>query len=216
MNVSRKTSPIKLLVTDIDNTLFDWVTYYTTAIDALLQVVSSKVGVSLEVLSAEAKNVFEAHGSIEYPFLAQELPSVDKYYASDIDKMLIELVKPARAAFVEAGLKVLKTYDGVIDTLAEIRATYPDMKLVALTDAPRYVAMWKLNKLGILHSFDAVYGLPDPRLPTDNVQGRVKVDPEILLKHLQKKDFGYAGKIRILPEEYEKPGTRGLKMVLMD
>src|SRR5690606_11939704 len=28
--------------------------------------------------------------------------------------------------------------------------------------------------------------------------------------------FGFQGKIRILPDKYEKPGTRGLKTVLMD
>lgn len=46
--------------------------------------------------------------------------------------------------------------------------------------------------------------------------GRVKVDPEILLKHLQQSNFDFKGRIRILSDEHEKPGTRGLKTVLMD
>ena len=73
-----------------------------------------------------------------------------------------------------------------------------------------------MNKLGLLAYFDAIYGLPDPRIPTSEEHGRIKVDPEILLKHLQQSKFGFNGKIRILPDEYEKPGTRGLKTVLMD
>ncbi|MGK3850798.1 hypothetical protein ABI057_15435, partial [Enterococcus faecium] len=65
-------------------------------------------------------------------------------------------------------------------------------------------------------SFDAVYGLPDPRLPTHDKLGKVKVGSEILLKHLSQHNFAFAGKIRVLPDDYEKPGRRGLKTVLMD
>ena len=83
-------------------------------------------------------------------------------------------------------------------------------------DAPRYVAMWKLNKLGLLAEFDAIYGLPDPKIPIDKATQQVKVQQEILLKHLSRQDFDFPGKIRTLPDEYEKPGTRGLRTVLMD
>ena len=69
---------------------------------------------------------------------------------------------------------------------------------------------------GLLRYFSAVYGLPDPSITIDAETQQVKVDKEILLKHLQKSNFGFAGRIRILPEDYEKPGTKGLKTVLMD
>ena len=82
-----------LLVTDIDNTIFDWVTYYVTAFDALLELLSETIGVSVAQLAGEAKGVFAAHGSIEYPFLVQELPSVLNYYGDDIDRMLHEAVE---------------------------------------------------------------------------------------------------------------------------
>lgn len=207
---------LSLFVTDIDNTLFDWVRYYVAAFSALLREVSRITGVPYAQLAEEAKGVFVRHGSIEYPFVVQELPSVIASSGEDIDKMLDQVVRPARDAFNAAAESHLKTYDGVPETLAAFRAQHPQVPLVALTDAPRYVAMWKLNKLSILPLFDAVYGLPDPRLPTSAKHNRVKVDPEILLKHLQQSNFGYAGRIRILPDDYEKPGTKGLKTVLMD
>jgi FMN phosphatase YigB (HAD superfamily) len=213
---SKNETPYKLIVTDIDNTVFDWVGYYVTAFNALLDTVASTIGSSRELLAAEARAVFSEHGSIEYPFLAQELVSVNKFYGSDIDRMLSEAVAPGRDAFMAAAQSVLKPYDDVPRTLAAIKKRFPDLPIVALTDAPRYVAMWKLNKLGLLEHFDAVYGLPDPRVPTCEINRRVKVDPEILLKHLQQSNFGFKGKIRILPDDYEKPGIRGLKTVLMD
>lgn len=216
MPSSKKTKKYDLIVTDIDNTVFDWVRYYVTSFNALLDTVAGIIGSSREVLAAEAKDVFSRHGSIEYPFLAQELDSVNRYYGSDIDRMLTEAVSPAREAFMAAAQKVLTPYADVAKTLAKLKENAPDLPIVALTDAPRYVAMWKLNKLGLLEYFDAVYGLADPRVPTCELTRRVKVDPEILLKHLQQSNFGFRGRIRILPDDYEKPGVRGLKTVLMD
>ena len=206
----------KLFVTDIDNTLFDWVGYYVVAIRALLAEVEAITRVPKAQLYCEARDVFTAHASIEYPFVVQELPSVIQHFGDDIDGMLRQVVNPARAAFLAAGAVKLTPFAGVVATLTELRRRCPQLPCVALTDAPRYVAMWKLNKLGLLPFFDAVYGLPDPRLPTHEKLARVKVDSEILLKHVSRHNFAFAGKVRILPDEYEKPGTRGLKTVLMD
>lgn len=209
-------SGIGLFVTDIDNTLFDWVRYYVHAFSALLEAVETETKVPWVILAEEAKQVFVEHGSIEYPFLVQELPSVSKHYGDDIDAMLATVVRSARQRFNVEADRYLVPYEGVSTALGAFRAAHPGVPVVALTDAPRYVAMWKLNKLGLLQHFDAVYGLADPRIPTCENAGRVKVDPEILLKHLRQNAFGFKGRIRILPDDYEKPGTKGLKTVLMD
>jgi len=206
----------KLVVIDIDNTVFDWVRYYVTAISALFSKVEEVTGISQEVLASDARQVFTRYSSIEYPFLIQEMPSVLAFYNNNIDKMLEQAVEPGRKAFLDAAGSCLVPYPDVRDAFARYKKEFSGLPLVALTDAPRYVAMWKLNKLGILANFDAVYGLADPRIPTCDENNRVKVDPRILLKHLQQSNFGFGGKIRILPDEYEKPGTRGLKTVLMD
>jgi phosphoglycolate phosphatase len=203
---------IRLLVTDIDNTLFDWVTYYSVAFDALLKQLSTDVGVGYDQLAQESSAVFSAHKSIEYPFVVQELPSVIHHFGDDIDGLLNKAVRPAREAFMRAAEPHLRSYKNVKETLGT--ANQMGIPVIALTDAPRYVAMWKLNKLGLLDHVNAVYGLADPKIPTQN--GRIKVEPEILLKHLQQVNFNYRGVIRTLPDEYEKPGYRGLKTVLMD
>lgn len=208
--------PIKLLVLDIDNTVFDWVTYYVHCMDSLFTRVGSLTGIPKADLAAEAKKVFEAQGSIEYPFLIQELPSVCRYYGEDIHRMLDEAVNQGREAFNQTSASWLQPYQGVLDTFADLKANQSRLPIVALTDAPRYVAMWKLNKLGILHYFDSVYGLSDPKIPSDEHTKKPKVDPEILYKHLQQNAFGFSGRVRTLPEEYEKPGVRGLRTVLMD
>ena len=75
---------MRLIVTDIDNTLFDWVEYYTEAFLALLEAVGKIVDVDPAILATQAQKVFTEHRSIEYPFLIQELPSVIAFYGDDI------------------------------------------------------------------------------------------------------------------------------------
>ncbi len=206
----------KLIVLDIDNTVFNWVEYYVHCMTALFDKVQAITGIPVAILQKESQTVFENEGTIEYPFLIQELPSVVNYYEHDVERMLREVVEPGRQAFNHAAQDTLVPYPDVVATLSHLKQRYPKLPVIALTDAPRYVAMWKLNKLGILEYFDAVYGLPDPRIPADPINLKVKVDPEILMKHLQKSKFGFEGRIRVLPDDYEKPGTKGLKTVLMD
>ena len=207
---------VSLVVTDVDNTLFDWVNYYTKCFWGLLEVVESLTDIPIATLAEESKAVFEKYGSIEYPFLVQELPSIAEKYGDDIDYMLDQIMEPARKRFLDLSTETLVPYAGVDQALKEIKKRYPKAPIVALTDAHRYVAMWKMNKLGLLGDFDAVYGLKDPQIPTCERNRRVKVKPGILLKHLQQYNFGYQGRIRILPDDYEKPGTKGLRTVLMD
>lgn len=211
-----KDSKFKLLVLDIDNTVFDWVYYYVNCLGAMLDKVSEITGVSSLQLATECKEVFTKEDTIEYPFVVQQLPSVLKYYSGDIEKMLSEAVDQARDIFLETSQNYLIPYEGVVETLNKIRSDYPNLKIAALTDAPRYVAMWKLNKLGILHDFDAIYGLGDPRIPVSKCRTKAIVSEEILIKHLEGSQFDFAGAVRVLPDEYEKPGKRGLKTVLMD
>lgn len=209
-------TPQKLIVLDIDNTVFNWVEYYVSCMCALADQVSLLTGIPRAVLFEESRPVFEREGSIEYPFLIQQLPSVVAYYNHDVPRLLAEAVEEGRKAFNVAAEATLKPYSDVLATLDKVRALYPEIPVIALTDAPRYVAMWKLNKLGLLRYFAAVYGLPDPNLPIDEKTDEIKVDKEILLKHVKRSNFGFEGRIRILPDDYEKPGVKGLKTVLMD
>ncbi len=204
--------PCHLIITDIDNTLFNWINYYAKCYSGLVRYLSETFQLPYEKLVAESAAVFEKHGSTEYPFVVQELPSIVAQFQS-VDDLINQAVEPARQRFLEIAREALIPYPGVKDTLRSLRQS--GIKLVALTDAPCYVALWKLNKLNLLDTFDAIYGLPDPRIPT-TADGAPKVHPTILMKYLRGANFGFTGHIRTLPENYEKPDPKGLKTVLMD
>ncbi len=204
---------IELIVLDVDNTLFDWVNYYTPAMEGLLARVSEVTGIDVAQLTAEAKTVFSDLGSIEHPFLIQRLPSVLKHYDQDEQKILSEVVAPGRDAFLETASKYLSAYPTVIEGLEALKNKI-GAPVVALTDAPRYVAMWKMNKLNMLSYFDSVYGLADPTPPKTKCGNKLLVDTEIAKKHLTGYSFGFKGHFRVLPNHFEKPNPEGFKMIL--
>lgn len=206
----------RLLITDIDNTLFDWVNYFVPSMEKLVDEVSSTVHVSKDVLASQIKMVLTERHSIEYPFLIQELPSVRNYYGNDCMRMLDECVERGRKAFKKEAQNHLKPYDGVIATLESYRKA--GVPVVALTDAPRYVAMWRLKKIGLLHYFDGIYGLMDPEAPVGYLDGREVVLLNSLVHDHIKSGylFDFKGKSRNFPVHWEKPAIEGFSQVLDD
>src|SRR5688500_5587729 len=110
--------PQKLIVLDIDNTVFNWVEYYVACMSALADQVSVVTGIPRAVIFEESRPIFEREGSIEYPFLIQELPSVVEYYNHDIPRLLAEAVEEGRKAFNSTAETCLKPYADVIETLS--------------------------------------------------------------------------------------------------
>lgn len=208
------TTKTKLLVLDVDNTVFCWPKFFIPAFKAQLKFIEQKTGIPYNQLCKEVSEIFIQHHTIEYPFVTQQLPSVIKYCENNTDRILYEITEPARLHFSNVAFPNLKPYKNVVDTLIYMKKNHPTMKIVALTDAPTYVTIWKLNKMGLLHYFDGIYGLEDPKLPIEDIE--IRVVPEILLKHLSKHKFNFNGKIRALPNDYEKPGVKGMKTILID
>jgi phosphoglycolate phosphatase len=74
----------KLLITDLDNTLYDWVSFYAQSFTAMLDELVVILGVPANVLiDDEFRQVHIKHGNSEYPFGALELKSVQQKYAGE-------------------------------------------------------------------------------------------------------------------------------------
>lgn len=205
---------IKLVVIDVDFTCWNWAPYLFYSTQAMLKKVSQITGISVDNLKKEAKEVFYEHGTLEYPFLIQSLPSVKKCYAGvSFEHFLEGCLHPAMNCFKEFAKDYFRCFPTVPETLREIHSM--GIPIAVLTDAPRYVVLWRLKKLGLLDYLDSVWGLEDPRLPVCEETGKVLVSPETLHKHNRKDFCGFRGHTEILPADYEKPDKRGLSRVLL-
>jgi phosphoglycolate phosphatase len=146
---------VPLLVTDLDNTLYDWVTPFARAIRALVRELAPVLGVGEERIQAELKVVHRRHHNSEHPFACFEIPSVRRRFpGATPEELLTELAVPL-AAFDAARSTWLRLFDGVSDTLDALRAG--GVVIVGHTEAIGPIARSRLRALGIDRAFASVY-----------------------------------------------------------
>jgi FMN phosphatase YigB (HAD superfamily) len=143
------------LIADLDNTLYDWVTYFATAFDAMLQDLEVLLGVPRAQLISEFKEVHRRNGSSEKPFSALEIASVRLRFGDLEPTVLMNRLEGPFATFDAARQRTLRLYPGVRETLANLRGA--GVTILAHTEAPAVNAYHRLVLLGVADCFDRVY-----------------------------------------------------------
>jgi FMN phosphatase YigB (HAD superfamily) len=177
---------IKLLICDLDNTLYDWVGFFVPAFDSMLDELVEATGLSKAELVESFRRVHQRHGTSEYALAVAELDVLAEIDAKlDLGQRL-EKHSAALAAFRERRRRGLHLYPGVERTLRRLR---DDGKaIVAHTDAMGLYARTRLRQLGIEDLFDGVWALSDHDLPTelrhDDLRRLLEIDPGALRRSL--------------------------------
>ncbi len=184
---------MKLLVADLDNTLYDWVTPFARSIRALVRELSPIVRVSEDVVYRELKTVHRRHHNSEHPFACFELPSVRKRFPGATPAELTEALAAALGAFDGARATWLRVYDGVPEALDAL--VREGVVIVAHTEAIGPVARSRLRNLGLLPWFSGIYAI-DSALPPHP-------DPD----HEPRADVA----IHPIPREHRKPNPGVLR-----
>ncbi len=199
---------IRLVVTDMDNTLYSWIDYIVPAVEAMVDAVQLATGFPRIKVVQSLKQVYSKYESNEYPFALQESSIYAEFPEfGSFDKLIIE---PARMAFAEARRKYLKPYKGVADTLAALKEER--VLVVALTDAPRNPAEQRVKRMGLDQYLTAIYTMPGFNFPA-GPDGAALVAPDILQKE-EKGEYRALCPAIELPREWEKPNPQGLKKIL--
>jgi phosphoglycolate phosphatase len=181
---------MKMLITDLDNTLYDWVTFFAKSFQAMVDELSSLINVKEDQLLDEFKTLHQHYGNTEQPFVILELPSVKKHFG-DLTKIeLMEKVDPALHAFNSARKTNLFLYDGVRDTLETLNRD--GIIIIGFTEAIAINGYYRLYRLDILDLFRRLYALEG------NYKGHPA--PDVEKKLTPPGDF-----IRIIPNSRKKP-----------
>src|SRR6185436_13705766 len=88
--------PKTTLITDLDNTLFDWADLWHKCFSVMLGEIVRISGVSRETLLTEIQAVHQKYGTAEYAFLIEALPSLQPML---IGKKATEVFGPAIEAY---------------------------------------------------------------------------------------------------------------------
>lgn len=150
---------MKLLITDLDNTLYDWVSFYSQSFSAMAEELSKEINVPLDILLSEYKVIHQRFGNSEKPFATLELPSVISYFGTNDKILLQKKLTRVFSAFSSKRNHTLKLYPTVRDTLNILRGR--GVKIVGHTESLEYNSLYRLYKLDVIDFFDHLYTIED-------------------------------------------------------
>ncbi len=149
-----------LLLTDLDNTIYNWIDYFAPSFRAMVHVLSRETGLSESVIIEDFKRVFSRHKSVEYAFSIQELCLCRDRSPAEV----LELIRLAKGAFSRVREKRLRAYPGVKEALSWARDE--GIAIVGVTNAPIFQAQRRLYQLGLDSLFTGLaawegFGIPE-------------------------------------------------------
>lgn len=145
----------RLLVCDLDNTLYDWVGYFVASFYAMVDAVVNITGCDREVLLNDFRKVHQLHHDSEHPFALLETETVQKLYKNAPIDFIISELNPALHAFNSSRKKHLKLYEGVLETLKLLKAE--NVRVIAHTESKLHGIADRLNRLGLFDYFSKIY-----------------------------------------------------------
>ena len=149
-----------LAILDFDNTLFDWVHVWYSCFQAMMQEVECKTGLKVADIADEIRTVHQEHGTSEYAFLLEALPSLQPYLEG---RPPSEVFGEAIQAFRKARKRELKLYPEVADTLLKIKGA--GSRIAIYTESQSFYSFYRLKRLGLDGVVDRIYTPPDHNLP---------------------------------------------------
>src|SRR4030042_589392 len=109
---------ISVVITDLDDTLWDWVDIWYRSFKTMLDQLVKDSGIAEDVLINEFKTVFTKHKTTEYAFAIEELPSLQtKHQGKDLTVIYADAIK----AYREGRKAALCAYPTVLGTLITLK-----------------------------------------------------------------------------------------------
>lgn len=146
---------IKLIITDLDDTLYSWIGFFIPTFYDMVQELSVLMNISQEELLKEYKTVHQELGSVEFPFATLHLPAVRKKYKNCTDSQIRNELNPAFHKFNSTRKKLLQLYPEVEETLKYF--VNHNITVVGYTESAEENGFYRLKKLGIDNYFKKVY-----------------------------------------------------------
>jgi phosphoglycolate phosphatase-like HAD superfamily hydrolase len=189
---------IATVVTDLDNTLFDWMEMWTVSFTALLEALQARSGISRDVLIAEIRTIHQRYHTSEYAFLVKELPSLQlKHPGIDLTVEYADVI----TAYMDARSKTLQLYPGVAETLKGLKAA--GVKIIGYTESQASYSSFRIRTLKLDGVLDVLFSPADHERPATEGKavddyalkltgheptppGEYKPNPHVLLEILKK------------------------------
>ncbi len=206
---------VKLLITDMDNTLASHGKYFSNGVEKAISELSAKTKIPESELNKIIGNEMEKARSHDYPWSVeialQDRFQVGKPGGMSVSEFHENIVKPFWQTLDESMNQHFKAFPGVEETLQELKNR--NIHVAVLSDAPAYIGLKRLESTGISPGLvDRFYGLNnwhDPAHVSTEIasHGYSRVESMLKTPH-QLSEF------RALPHTWEKPHTSGYEALM--
>jgi len=166
---------ISIIITDLDNTLWDWVDLWYKSFRAMLNEIIRISNLDENLLIDEIRKIHQTHKTSEYAFLIEEIPSL---IAKHPNKNLVKIYKKAIDAYGKERDKNLQLYPRVLSTLEQLKKQ--GVLIVGYTESMAFYTHYRIKKLKLDGVFDYIFSPADHDIPEN-------IDLESI-RHLEK-DF---------------------------
>ncbi|HEX8127080.1 MAG TPA: HAD family hydrolase [Allosphingosinicella sp.] len=143
------------LICDLDNTLYDWVSFFVPSFYAMVEKIVEIVGCDREVLLEDFRQVHMRNRDSEHGFAALETETLRSHFAGMSPAEIARHIDPALHAYNRMRKERLKTYPRVHETLTFLRSS--GVRLVAHSEAKFHSIADRLSRLSLFEYFDTVY-----------------------------------------------------------
>ena len=148
------------LITDFDNTLYDWAHMWVESFSAMLAGIVRISGIDEGIIVPQIREVHQRYHTSEYAFLIEEIPAIKEKFAG---QNVREIFDDAIHGYRSARKRSLKLYDGVLDTLRELKNR--GVMIVVYTESLAYYTNFRILALGLDGVVDFVFSPPDHEIP---------------------------------------------------
>lgn len=145
----------KLLICDLDNTLYNWVEYFVPSFYAMVDEVVRITNCDRDRLLDDFRVIHQKYHDTEHPFSLLETATVRNLYPGKSRSELAKLLDSAFYAFNLTRKNTLVLYPGVNKSIDELASD--GVRIIAHTEGKLFSVMDRLGKLGLLDIFSSIY-----------------------------------------------------------
>ncbi len=139
-----------VLITDLDNTLYNWIDYFAPCFRAMVEDISLATGVDEDELHRQFQAVYRSYQAPEYRWAICELEVMQKLHTDEVN----QLVWSGFNKFIRGRSRHLYLYPGVEDMLRTLKGR--GFTVIGVSNAPVREVLSRVRCLKIYEHLDAL------------------------------------------------------------
>jgi FMN phosphatase YigB (HAD superfamily) len=191
----------RILLLDLDNTVYDWVFYFANSINAMVTAASELTQIPVETIFADIRFVNQKYHNSEHPFALLEALSIKNWL--DSNKLDRFALNDAFYAFNKSRKNNLTLYPRVKETLDVLKTR--GFTIIAYTDSNLFSVIDRCSRLSLTDYIDFYVCVEESSNPHPNIVPMQKIFEK----------FDYSRVLKIKPSE-RKPNPDVINRIVMD